>query len=67
MLKIYHIQEKQEFLKEVATLTQKEWGQKNLTEKEFNKKIKFFKLSFNFLVKKRLVIFQTNLFYTLLL
>ena len=39
MLKIYYIQEKQEFLKEVATLTQKEWGQKNLTEEEFNRKI----------------------------
>ena len=39
MLKIYNIQEKQEFLKEVATLTQKEWGQKNLSEEEFNRKI----------------------------
>ena len=29
MLKIYNIKEKQEFLREVAILTQKEWGSKN--------------------------------------
>ena len=29
MLKIYNIKEKQEFLREVAELTQKEWGKKN--------------------------------------
>ena len=39
MLKIYNIKDKQEYLEEVAILTQKEWGTKNLTEEEFNQKI----------------------------
>lgn len=39
MLKIYNIQEKQEFLEEVAILTQKEWGEQNLSEKEFKQKV----------------------------
>lgn len=39
MLKIYNIRDKQEYLEEVAILTQKEWGTKNLTEEEFKKKI----------------------------
>lgn len=30
MLKIYNIKYKQEYIKEVAILTQKEWGKKNL-------------------------------------
>ena len=30
MLKIYNIKEKQEFLREVAILTQKEWGSKTI-------------------------------------
>lgn len=36
---IYNIKDKQEYLKEVTILTQKEWGKKNLTEEEFNIKI----------------------------
>ena len=39
MLKIYNIKEKQEFLKEVAELTQKEWGKKTNSKEEFEKKI----------------------------
>ena len=39
MLNIYNIKDKQEYLKEVSILTQKEWGKKNLTEDEFNSKI----------------------------
>ena len=39
MLEIYNIKDKQEYLREVAILTQKEWGTKNLTEEEFDKKI----------------------------
>ena len=39
MLKIYNIKEKQEFLKEVAELTQKEWGKKTNSKKEFEEKI----------------------------
>ena len=39
MLKIYNIKEKQEFLREVAILTQKEWGSKINSEEEFREKI----------------------------
>lgn len=39
MLKIYNIKEKQEFLREVAELTQKEWGSKTNSEEEFEAKI----------------------------
>lgn len=38
MLKIYNIKEKQEFLREVAILTQKEWGSKTNSEEEFRGK-----------------------------
>jgi len=39
MLKIYNVKDKQEYLKEVAILTQKEWGKKCNTQAEFNQKI----------------------------
>ena len=39
MLKIYNIIEKQEYLREVAELTQKEWGSPLNTEEEFEEKI----------------------------
>ena len=39
MLKIYNIKEKQEFLREVAELTQKEWGSKTNSKKMFEEKI----------------------------
>ena len=39
MLKIYNIKEKQEFLREVAILTQKEWGKKTNSKEEFEEKI----------------------------
>ena len=39
MLKIYNIKEKQEFLREVAILTQKEWSSKTNSEEEFEAKI----------------------------
>ena len=43
MLKIYNIKEKQEFLREVAILTQKQWGIKINSEEAFeatiNKKV----------------------------
>ena len=50
MLKIYNIKEKQEFLREVAELTQKEWGSKTNSEEEFEAKInkKIFKIINNF-------------------
>ena len=34
MLKIYNIKEKQEFLREVAELTQKEWGHQTNSEEK---------------------------------
>ena len=39
MLKIYNIKDKQEFLREVAILTQKEWGSKTNSKEEFEAKI----------------------------
>ena len=39
MLKIYNIKEKQEFLREVAVLTQKEWGSKTISKEKFEEKI----------------------------
>lgn len=39
MLEIYNIKDKQEYLKEVAELTQKEWGSGTNSIEEFNKKI----------------------------
>lgn len=39
MLKIYNIKEKQGFLKEVAELTQKEWGTRTNSKEEFEEKI----------------------------
>ena len=39
MLKIYNIEEKQEYLEEVASLTQKEWGEQNLSKKQFCEKV----------------------------
>ncbi|MBE5805231.1 MAG: GNAT family N-acetyltransferase [Clostridiales bacterium] len=50
MLKIYNIQEKPEFLEEIAILTQKEWGQQNLSEEQFKEKIhkKILKIKANY-------------------
>ena len=50
MLNIYNAKNKQQYLKEVAELTQKEWGQKNLTKEEFNDKVnkKILKIKSNF-------------------
>jgi GNAT superfamily N-acetyltransferase len=39
MLKIYNLKDKQDYIKEVVTLTQKEWGKSNLKEDELVKKI----------------------------
>lgn len=39
IVKIYNIKEKEEFLEEVAILTQKMWGSKDLTFDEFNEKV----------------------------
>lgn len=39
MLKIYNIKDKKEYIKEVAELTQKEWGSKTNSIEEFNNKV----------------------------
>lgn len=39
MLEIYNIKDKQEYLKEIAALTQKEWGSGTNSIEEFNAKI----------------------------
>lgn len=39
MLKIYNIKDKQEYLKEVAELTQKEWGKKSNSKEEFDARV----------------------------
>ena len=38
MLKIYNIKEKQEFLREIAELTQREWGSKTNSKKNLRKR-----------------------------
>ncbi len=40
MLKIYDLKERPKYIKEISILTQKEWGKKNLFQKEFNLRIK---------------------------
>ena len=39
MIKIYNIKDKQEYIKEVAELTQKEWGKSTYSKEEFNAKV----------------------------
>lgn len=39
MLKIYNIKDKKEYIKEVAELTQKEWGKPTYSKNEFNAKV----------------------------
>ncbi len=50
MLKVYNIKDKQEYLLEIATLTQKEWSKKGLSKEEFDIKInnKIAKIKQNF-------------------
>lgn len=39
MLKIYNIKDKLEYIKEIAILTQEEWGEKGLSTDEFDNKV----------------------------
>lgn len=39
MLKIYNLEERQEYIKEIVILTQKEWGKRNLDSNEYKNKI----------------------------
>ena len=50
MLKVYNLKEKPQYIEEISILTQKEWGKKNLSLKEFNLK-----------VKKKILKIKTNL------
>ena len=40
MLKIYNLKDKQQYIEEIAILTQKEWGDNNINKVEFQQKIK---------------------------
>ena len=50
MLKIYNLKDKTKYIDEVALLTQKEWGQKDLSKKEIEQKVenKILKIKSNF-------------------
>ena len=43
MLQIYNLKDKQQYLQEIAVLTEKEWGKNNLSKDEFENKIKKYK------------------------
>ena len=64
MLQIYNIKDRPEFIEEVATLTQKEWGQTGLTEEQFNnkvnKKIEKIKNSFENKFYCKLILVENN-------
>ena len=45
-MKIYNIKDKQEFIREVAELTQKEWGSTTNSQEEFEQKVNK-KMEFN--------------------
>ena len=51
MLKIYNIKDKIQYIREIAILTQKEWGEKNISKEQFeirvNKNIERIKSSLN--------------------
>ena len=40
MLKVYNLKDKPKYIEEISILTQKEWGEKNLSKKEFNLRVK---------------------------
>ena len=40
MLKIYNLKDKTRYIEEIAKLTQKEWGQKDLSKEDFDLKVK---------------------------
>ena len=50
MLKIYNLKYKVEYIREIAELTQKEWGEKTNTNEEFEEKVnkKIYKMINNF-------------------
>ena len=40
MLKIYDLKENPKYIEEISILTQKEWGEKSLSQEDFNLRIK---------------------------
>ena len=64
MLQIYNLKDRPEFIEEVATLTQKEWGQAGLTKEQFNnkviKKIEKIKKSFENKFYCKLILVENN-------
>ena len=64
MLKIYNIKDKQEYLREVAILTQLEWGKNDLSKEEFenkaDKKIQKIKNSFENQYYCKLILLEDN-------
>ena len=64
MLKIYNLKDKQEYIQEIATLTQKEWGRKDLRPDEFaskvNEKIMKIKKSFDNIYYCKLILLEDD-------
>lgn len=65
MLEIYNIKDRPEYLREVITLTQKEWGKTELTQEELenkiNQKIEKIKKSFNHPYYCKLILLDNNI------
>ena len=64
MLKIYNLKDKQEYIQEIATLTQKEWGRKDLRPDEFaskvNEKMMKIKKSFDNIYYCKLILLEDD-------
>lgn len=64
MLKICNLKDKQEYIREVAILTQKEWGKSNLSSDEFegkiNKKVNMIKKQFDNIYYCKLILLEDN-------
>lgn len=65
MLKIYNIKDRPEYLREVITLTQKEWGKTELTQEELenkiNQKIERIRELFNHPCYCKLILLEDNI------
>ena len=65
MLKVYNLKEKPQYIEEISILTQKEWGKKNLSKKEFNlrvkKKISKIKSNFKNFNYSKLILLEDNI------
>lgn len=65
MLKVYNLKDKPKYIEEISILTQKEWGEKNLSKKEFNlrvkKKISKIKSNFKNFNYSKLILLEDNI------